>query len=314
MKSTTVTRSTETFRSRMLGLLTHPTLIASLVLTLVLVLFAASASASPLVYVVTASQQFGTVDLATGKFNPIGNGTSDGLSNLIWFTDGSLLSLATTGSDAGYLAKIDPETGEETALRPITYNGQPLGFNAFDLAEVRRRLYLTDFSNNLYSVDLATGNAKRVGANSGTTGMRPDPNTPLTFNTDGTFNLCDEGLYGFAGKLYATFDSYAIDPNATPPSRAHEYLSPYLWEIDPITGAATFIANSDWQLSAIVEANGRFYAFRAVIDGFDFTLGFPIVHAELVTLDLKTGKTQKLADIDPSLGPIFGAAPVRSPR
>ena len=277
-------------------------------------LFAASANAAPFVYVVTLSQQFGTIDLANGKFQPIGNGTPDGLTNLMWLTDESLLSLATTGSDAGYLAKIDPATGEETALRPITYNGQPLGLNAFDLAEVRGRLYVTDFSNNLYSVDLATGNATRVGANGGTTGMRPDPNIPLTFNTDGTFNLCDEGLYGFAGKLYATFDSYAIDPNATPPSRAHEYLYPYLWQIDPLTGAATFIANTDWQLSAIVEAKGKFYAFRVVIDGFNFTFGFPIAHAELVSLDQKTGKTQKLADIDPSLGPIFGAAPVRSLR
>jgi hypothetical protein len=275
-------------------------------------LFVASAKAAPSVYVVTLFQQFGTIDLANGQFTPIGNGTPDGLTNLVWMTDGSLLSLATTPGHAGYLATIDPATGEETALRPITYNGQALGFNAFDLAEVRGRLYVTDFSNNLYSVDFATGTATLVGGNGGTTGLRPDPNIPLTFNTaDGTFNLCDEGLYGFAGKLYATFDSFAIDPHATPPSRAHEYLSPYLWQIDPRTGAATFIANTDWQLSAIVEANGRFYAFRSVIDGFDFTFGFPVGHAELVTLDLKTGKTRKVADIDPSLGPIFGAAPVR---
>jgi len=285
-----------------------------LIVSFMCCLFATSANAEPFVYVVTLSQQFGTIDLANGEFQPIGNGTPDGLSNLIWLTDGSLLSLATTGSNAGYLAKIDPATGEEIALRPITYKGQPLGFNAFDLAEVRRRLYLTDFSNNLYSVNLATGNAVRVGANGGTTGMRPDTNIPLTFNTDGTFNLCDEGLYGFAGKLYATFDSYAINPNATPPGRAHEYLSPYLWQIDPLTGAATFIANTDWQLSAIVEANSKLYAFRSVIDGFDFTFGFPIAHAELVRLDQETGKTQKLADIDPSLGPIFGAAPVRMLR
>ena len=195
-------------------------------------LLAASANAAPGVYVVTLSQQFGTVDLATGQFTPIGSPTPDGMSNLVWW-NGSLLSLATTGAHAGYLVKIDPATGQETVLRAITVNGQPLGFNAFDLAKVDRRLYVTDFSNNLYSVDFSTGAATPVGHSAGTTGLRPDPNTPFTFNDDGTFNLCDEGLYGFEGKLYATFDSYAIDPTKTPPTktpptRAHEYMSPYV--------------------------------------------------------------------------------------
>jgi hypothetical protein len=270
-------------------------------------LLAASASAAPNVYVVTLSQQFGTVDLATGQFTPIGSPTPDGMSNLVWW-NGSLLSLATTGANAGDLVKINPATGDETVLRAITVNGQPLGFNAFDLAKVEGRLYVTDFSNNLYAVDFATGNAKPVGRSGGTTGLRPDPNIPFTFNNDGTFNLCDEGLYGFEGKLYATFDSYAIDPTQTPPPRAHEYMSPYVWQIDPRSGAATFVANTDWQVSAMVAIDGKFYAFEAVFDGFD---NGPIAHAELVTLDLRTGKTRKVVDIVPNPGPIFGAAPVR---
>jgi hypothetical protein len=278
----------------------------SLIVSLVLVLFAASASAAPLVYVVTASQQFGTVDLATGHFQPIGNSTPDGMGNLVWW-HGSLLSLTTTGADVGSLAKINPATGEVTDIGPTG-----LGFKAFDLAEIRGKLYLTDFSNNIYSVDPETGIATKLGA----TGMPPDPNTPLTFNTDdGTFNLCDEGLYSMGGKLYATFDSFAIDPTQNPPTRAHEYVSPALYQIDPFSGRATFIAPTDWQLSALVEVDGKFYAFRNVIDGFDFTFNFPLAHAELVTLNLDTGKTNKLTDIDDhSVGPIFGAAPVRSSR
>jgi hypothetical protein len=51
-----------------------------------------------------------------------------------------------------------------------------------------------------------------------------------------------------------------------------------------------------------------------VIDGFDWSIDLPIAHAELVTLDLKSGKTSKIADIDPSLGPVFGVAPVRGER
>lgn len=275
----------------------------AMIVSLVFVFLSDAASAAPLVYVVTASQQFGTVDLANGQFQPIGNGTSDGLANLVWW-HGSLLSLATTGTDAGDLVKINPATGEETIV------GQTgLGFNAFDLAKVRGRLYLTDFSNNLYSVDPESGVATPLSA----TGMPPDPTIPFTSNSDGTFNLCDEGLYGIAGKLFAVLDSYAIDPTQTPPTRAHENVSPRVYEIDPFTGSTKIVANTDWQLSAIVEADGRVYAFRAVIDGFDFDFNFPIVHAEIVVLDLRTGNTSKVAGIDPNLGlgPIFGAVPVR---
>jgi hypothetical protein len=273
-----------------------------IVTLLVFSLFSLPASASPFVYVVTASQQFGTVDLANGQFRAIGNGTPDGLTNLVWW-HGTLLSLATTGTDAGDLVKINPATGEETII------GQTgLGFNAFDLAKVRGKLYLTDFSNNLYSVDPESGIATPLLG----TGMPPDPNIPLTFNNDGTFNLCDEGLYGIDGKLYATFDSFAIDPTQTPPTRAHGYVSPRVYEIDPFTGATRIVTNTDWSLSAIVAVDGRVYAFRAVIDGFDFNFNFPIGHGEIVRLDLRTGEISKVADVDPNLGlgPIFGATPV----
>ena len=276
----------------------------SWIVPLVLLLFAASANAAPLVYVVTASQQFGTVDLATGHFQPLGNPTADAMSNLVWW-HGSLLSLTTSGADVGSLAKINPATGEVTDIGPT---GR--GLNAFDLAEVRGKLYVTDFSNNIYSIDPEIGVATLIVA----TGMPPDPNAPFTFNTDSTFNLGDESLYGVGGKLYATFDSFAIDPKQTPPSRAHEYVSPALYQIDPLTGKASFVSLTDWQLSASVEVDGKFYAFRAVFDGFDFTADFPVGHAELVTLDLATGKTEKLTDVDHSVGPIFGAVPVRGRR
>ena len=80
-------------------------------------LFAARAHAAPFVYVITLYQQFGTIDLANGQFTPIGNGTPDGLSNLMYLSNGSLLSLATTGSNAGYLATINPATSRPR--RPV---------------------------------------------------------------------------------------------------------------------------------------------------------------------------------------------------
>jgi len=279
-----------------------PKILTLFVISLAVMAFAASASATPLVYVVTLSQQFGTVDLATGKFSPIGNGMPDFLSNLVWWK-GTLLTLTTGGANPpGSLAKINPATGQETII------GQTgLGFNAFDLGEVRGKLYLTDFGGNIYSVDPESGVATAITA----TGIPPDPTIPLTFNSDGTFNLCDEGLYSVGTKLYATFDSFDIDVNVTPPTVAHVHVAPALYRIDPATGLATFIANTDLQVGALVEVEGRLYGFEGVLDGFDWTYDVPIGHSELVTVNLATGKTKVLSDVDRSIGVIFGAAPVR---
>ena len=273
----------------------------SFMVWLALVLFAASASAAPFVYVVTSSQQFGTVDLATGAFYAIGNPTPDSMSNLVWGSDGSFYSLTASGNDVGSLAKINPRTGEVTDI-----GSTGLGYNAFSLAGVRGKLYLTDFSNNIYRVNPETGVATPIAA----TGMLPDPNIPFTFNSDGTFNLCDEGFYGIEGALYATFDSFALDPNRTPPGVAHVFVSPAVYRIDPSTGNATFVSATDLNLSAFVEMDDKIYAFRAVPDGFDHTYNFPVSHAEVVRLDLRTGKTGKPTEVDPSIGLILGAAPI----
>jgi hypothetical protein len=273
----------------------------SIVVSLVLIFLACTASAAPLVYVVTVTQQFGTLDLSSGQFHAIGNGTPDALSNLVWWK-GTLLTVTISGPNIGSLARINPATGEETII------GQTgLGFNIFDLGAARGKLFVTDLSNNIYSVDPDTGVATPITA----TGMPPDPTIPFTFNDDGTFNLCDEGLYGVNGKLYATFDSFALDVTKTPPSIAHAHVAPALYQIDPGTGAAKFVAQTEWNLTALVAVDGRLYAFHGVIDGWDSTFDFPIAHAELVRLNFLTGQTRKLIDLDPSLGIIFGAAPVR---
>jgi len=267
-----------------------------------LVLFTAAASAEPSVYVVNLNQQFGTVDLATGAFHPIGAPTPDGLSNLVWWKDGSLLSLATSGNNAGSLVKINPANGEETLIGPTG-----LGFNAFDLGEVRGKLYVTDFSNNIYSVDPETGAATFIRP----TGMPPDPTVPFTINSNGTLNLCDETLYGIRGKFYATFDSLDIDPNPGDANYlgVNVHVSPNVYEIDPETGVATPIAPTALGLGATVEVDGKVYAFTAVVTAF--VDGFPQAYNQLLTLNLETGETQFVTNVDPTVGPIFGAAPVR---
>jgi hypothetical protein len=253
----------------------------------------------PIVYVVNASQQFGTVDLAAGSFHAISN-TPAAQSNLVWGPDGSLLSLSVSGNLAGNLVRINPVSGVVTSIGPTG-----LGFNAFDLAEVRGKLYLTDFSNNIYSVDSQTGAATLLRA----TGMPPDPTIPFTFDEQGNLNLCDESLYAVGGKLYATFDSFAVDPKNL---AITTHVPPALYQIDPSTGDATSVGPTDLQLGASVEVNGQFYAFRLVITAISD--GFPQAHSQLVRLDLASGKTSFMRNIDPAAGPIFGAAPVRSRR
>lgn len=285
-----------------------------LALSFVLTLLTASANAAPDVYVITFTQQFGTVDLANGHFSPIGSGTPDALANLVWWGDRTLLTLTVGGANPpGSLAKIDPASGRETII------GQTgLGFNAFSLAAVRSHLYVTDFSGNLYSVDPETG----VATPTAITGLPPDPQIPASYNSDGSVNLCDEGLYGIGGQLYATFDSFATgssDPFPIGPKdasgRAHQYVSPRLYRIDPLTGATTILANTDWQITSIVEVSGNVYAFEGVLDGWNSDFNFPNAHMQIATLNPANGTTQKIADVDAgdSIGAIFGAAPVRSP-
>jgi len=267
-----------------------------LIVSLALSVLTASAGENKAVYVVTAAQQFGTVDLETGAFQAIGPGTPEVDFNLVHGPNGTLYSL---GSFTGSLVSIDPETGATTVIGPTG-----LGTNAFSLAAAGGRLYLTDFQNNLYSVDASTGHATLIGP----TGMPPDPHVPFTFNADGTFNLCDEILLGVGDKLYATFDSYRLNTTTL----AMDFLvAPDLWEIDPRTGVATLVASTSPNMDALVRVDGRFYAFRLQITGFSSTVG-PEAINQLLTLDLENGGTDFVRDIDPAAGPIFGAVPVHA--
>jgi hypothetical protein len=150
-------------------------------------------------------------------------------------------------------------------------------------------------------VNAETGAATLIGP----TGIPADPHPPFTFNGDGTFNLCDETLYGVGNKLFATFDSFTLDPKTL---AVNILVPPHLWEINPLTGAATHIASSTLNLGASVRIEDKFYAFHLVTTAF--TAFGPVAYNQLEALDLATGGTTLLTDIDTAAGPIFGAAPV----
>lgn len=281
------------------------------IVMLALALFTSTASAAsflnPATTVYTVSlaangttAQFGTVNLADGSFHPIQSNEPVGLSSLVWWR-GELLSLATSDPYTGYLVKIDPGSG---SITPIGPTGQ--GSNAFDLAELFGRLYMTDFQNNIYSVDPHTGAATLITA----TGMPPDPNIPFTQNPDGTLNLCDESFYAVGGYLYATFDSFNVDLTtaAIDENPKDATVSPALYRIDPSTGKATRVGPTDLGIGATIELNGRFYALESPVT--TVAGGFPSGPIELFELNLANGKTKFIRQIDPSVGPIFGAAPI----
>jgi len=276
-------------------------------------LAAAAASAQPFVYVVgiapNGNPQFGTVNLASGGFNRIAytqvGTTPVSLSNLVW-RNGSLLSLGTSGPIAGYLVSIDPSTGAITVIGPTG-----LGYDAFSLAQVNGKLYVTDFntggiSQNLYAVDPDTGAANLIGP----TGIPADPNIPFTTNPDSTFNLCDESFHGVGGKLYATFDSFNVLPSTLEVDKypADAAVSPALYEIDPSTGSTTLIAPTNLFIGATVELSGTLHGFKGVIIGFPG--GFPSSFSELVQMNLSTGAVRFLRLADVSAGVIFGAAQI----
>jgi len=140
--------------------------------------------------------------------------------------------------------------------------------------------------------------------------MPPDPTQPFSTNPDGTFNLCDESLYGVGGKLYATFDSFNVDETtlAIDENSADATVSPALYQIDPLTGVAILVGPTNLFIGASVEVGGKFYAFKGVITGF--AGGFPEGYNELIILDLATGKVTFVRNIDVNAGVIFGAAPM----
>src|SRR3954447_796260 len=253
-----------------------------LMIWLALALFAAPAMASPIVYVVNGSQQFGTVDLRTGAFQQIGPNMPVASTGLVSRPDGSLLTLA----NDGYLTSINPATGATsvigaTGLADCTSAASPCGpGSANNLAMLGATLYATDAGNSLYTVNASTGAATLIGP----TGIPGFTINPLIPNPDGTFNFVASTLFGAEGSLYSTFGTLTFDPSTSPPTTT-PVIAPNVYRINPNTGIATVVAPTDLNLTTAVNVNGTVYTFNALT-------------GQAFTLDLANGKTTLVTDLD----------------
>jgi hypothetical protein len=252
----------------------------------------ASASHSLLVYVITGNLQFGVLELHSGAFLPIGPDLPPDIGGgLVPGRGKSLLSLAFSGN----LVAIDPVKGTtsvvgRTGLGDCSTPTSPCGSNSANaIGRLDGSLYATDFANNLYSVDSQSGAAKLIGP----TGMPAVPFIPLSTSPTGT-NVLNESLFSARGKLYANFAAGVLHPGGPPTI----VIPPALYQINPKTGQAKWIAPTDFGLTSIVTVNGTVYAFKAAT-------------GQVVTLDVATGQTSAVSDLDPAARLIGGATPAR---
>jgi hypothetical protein len=244
-----------------------------------------------MVYAINIAFEFGAVDLRSGAFLPIGPtlppDVGDGL------VQGPGTSLLSLGFD-GNLVAIEAVTGQtsvvgSTGLGDCSTPISPCGPNsALWIGLVDGHYYVTDFANNLYSLNPRTGATKLIGP----TGIPKLPFPPFSGNPDGSVNVFGASLFGFRGKFYAYSSALALnlaDKTFTP------LLSGEIYQIDPATGSATAVAPTDTTLSTIVNVNNTIYASDGVTD-------------QVVILDPTTGVTTPVSSLDPAAAVIAGAA------
>jgi hypothetical protein len=243
-------------------------------------------------YVLNIASEFGAVDLRSGAFLPIGPGVPPDVGDgLVQGPGTSLLSL---GFD-GKLVAIDPFTGQTsvvgaTGLGDCSTPTSPCGPNSANwIGLFNRRYYVTDFANNLYSLDPKTAATKLIGP----TGMPGVTFVPFSENSDGSVNVFAEGLFGYRGKFYAYFSTEAVN-FAT---GTFTLLIPgEIYQIDPATGHAIAVAPADSNFSAIATVQDTIYAFDASTGQVDI-------------VDPRSGNATPVTTLDPSAGVIVGVAP-----
>jgi hypothetical protein len=242
----------------------------SLLLTVTLCCAGVSTSlAGTVAFSVSASGQFGVVDLGTGAFSLIGAGMP------------SLIGLGQSGStlyamsSTGELVTIDPSTGATTPVAS-------LGINASAFAAMSTgALYAVDKSWNLYSINPSIPAANLVGAIQ--VGSTPFPAL-------GPYGYADS-LAGNGTNLFFTLDLWSTTPG--------DVLASQLYSVDPLTGAATVIGptlQEDLVGSGLVA--GTLYAFSG---------SFVNPAHQIFTLDTSTGAATFVANVEPGAGVLYSA-------
>jgi hypothetical protein len=269
-----------------------------LMVSLTFVLATAVAKADSLVYIVNGSQQFGTLNLATGAFQQIGPAQPEpGSFGLAAAPNGSLVTFAYSSN----LYSISPATGMPTLVGPTGLDdcatvSSPCGpTSASTLGSFAGKVYATDFQNSLYNVNPVTGTATLIGP----TGIPAIPFVPGSMNPDGTFNLYDEAIFEGGGNLYVTFDAFVFDFNTF--SIVGTVVDPALYQIDSLTGAATLVGPTDLGIGAVTGLNGVYYAFNDLA-------------SQITSLNLSNGNSSFVSNFDLAAGVIQGAAPVPTPE
>lgn len=235
-------------------------------LVLASLLATASAFAGPIGYVINFSGQFGTMDLTTGAFTPLGlpvaSNSAGGLAGApggpLYGVDanGHLLRFSATGAvtDAG-----DTGTGASVGPNGISVIG---GLTS-------GAVFVLDFSSRLFSVDTGSGALSLLGSP-----LLPpqeplyDGNMTTSFNGDGTY-------------LY-----YSIEVSGGP-----NQTGPTLFRIDPATlqVTATPLTGLPSRLIGSGFVEGIFYGFG---EG-----------GEILQIDKLTGASSLVGLYDPGVPP-----------
>lgn len=154
--------------------------------------------------------------------------------------------------------------------------------------------YVTDFANNLYSLNPKTAATKLIGL----TGIPALTFVPFSPNADGSVNVFSEGLFEFRGKFYGYFSTQAVNfATGTHPS----LIPGEIYQIDPATGLATPVTPADSNFSTIATVYDKIYAFDASTGQVD-------------VVDPTTGNATPVSTLDAAAGVIAGAAPACARR
>ena len=229
--------------------------------TALLILAAMPAGAGPIGYAIDFGGRFGTIDLGTGAFVPVGAGTGNTPDGIGGAPGGPFFTVDAT---SGHLLRIGAD-GSVTDVGD-TGTGANVGPNGVSIVGglTTGSMFVLDFSNRLFSVNTGTGALSLLGSLA-----LPTQELDYSGNMVTSFN-------GDATHLYFTLE-IAGGPNQTAAA---------LYRIDPGTLAVASVALQGLTSRIIGSGfvNGAYYAFTEA--------------GEIVRIDPNNGHATVVANYD----------------